>query len=744
MSYSQIGGINLLNSTVVGNQHAPRTTRLVNGTYVVTWIDSSGQNGDTSGLGITAQRFAANGSKIGIEFQVNTQTEGQQFAPQISALSGGGFVITWSDSSGLAPDGKFLSPFGHVTHGQLFDVDGTKVGGEFLSGPITSFPSPNALVGLADGGYLIVTSSSNSGAFVLSKYDATGALQSSSEPLVPSFGAYEQPSVTALATGGYVIAWRMNSSDPGGIYDVAAQIFDVTGGKVGSQLILSTQISGVQFEPAIISLANGNFVASWYNESGPSGAGLEGGTIGQVFSANGLRIGAEFAVNSNANGNQFGKDLVALPDGGFVVAYVQATVDTFSLYSIQTQVYNALGVAQGQPYIVESGTRHAVQGLTIAALAGGQFVVSWGDDDGTQTDVRSVTFSPDPYERFITGTSAADTLTGGMLDDTINGLAGNDTLLGGAGNDILNGGLGNDILNGGTGNDTATYADSVRGVEVCLSFAGVQNTVGAGKDSLISIENLIGSVYSDTLSGNAAANRIEGGLGADYLAGAAGNDILFGGAGKDTLDGGTGDDVLTGGAGADTLIGGAGADTFVLDSLTSSADSEKITDFTHGLDHIALAQSAFTALVSSVPGQLDASAFLIGKRATNSDQHIIYDRDTGALFYDSDGVGGEAQVQIATLSKKTKLSLQDIILLGETVTANWSVSTTSVGGMRQSLIENPALGLSLSTQSAILTSSADRHMAVMIQDMASFGLKSSESDLSPRGNDSNVLHDFFA
>ena len=55
--------------------------------------------------------------------------------------------------------------------------------------------------------------------------------------------------------------------------------------------------------------------------------------------------------------------------------------------------------------------------------------------------------------------------------------------------------------------------------------------IGAGTDTLTSIENLTGSAFDDTLTGDADAN---------VLSGRDGDDTLNGGAGNDTLDGGDG------------------------------------------------------------------------------------------------------------------------------------------------------------------------------------------------------------
>jgi Ca2+-binding RTX toxin-like protein len=91
---------------------------------------------------------------------------------------------------------------------------------------------------------------------------------------------------------------------------------------------------------------------------------------------------------------------------------------------------------------------------------------------------------------------------------------------------------------------------------------GAQNTGGGGIDQLVSIENVFGTNFNDSLTGNGANN---------VFSGLAGNDTLLGGAGNDTLNGGNGNDqllanhneggILNGGAGNDTLRAGNGSAT---------------------------------------------------------------------------------------------------------------------------------------------------------------------------------------
>ena len=120
------------------------------------------------------------------------------------------------------------------------------------------------------------------------------------------------------------------------------------------------------------------------------------------------------------------------------------------------------------------------------------------------------------------------------------------------GNDTLVGGAGNDTLDGGHGTDTADYLSAQGNVLVNLSMVGSQD-VGAsqGRDTLISIENLMGSRFNDILIGSADANVVVGNEGDDRINGLAGNDVLEGGLGDDTLAGGLGNDTLDGGVGVD-------------------------------------------------------------------------------------------------------------------------------------------------------------------------------------------------
>jgi len=169
---------------------------------------------------------------------------------------------------------------------------------------------------------------------------------------------------------------------------------------------------------------------------------------------------------------------------------------------------------------------------------------------------------------------------GSMFGDTMSGSVANNALYGYLGDDLLAGRGGNDLLDGGDGEDAASYFEAPSRVVVNLSLAGAQNTLGAGLDTLVSIEHVLGSNFNDTLTGNAGVNR---------LFGVAGNDALFGGDGDDWLDGGLGDDIMQGQGGIDTADYGTANASVTVSLALQGAYQNTIgagSDYLNGLENL--------------------------------------------------------------------------------------------------------------------------------------------------------------
>lgn len=154
-----------------------------------------------------------------------------------------------------------------------------------------------------------------------------------------------------------------------------------------------------------------------------------------------------------------------------------------------------------------------------------------------------------------------------------------------------------------------------------------------------------------------APDSQSGSGGTDALTGDDFANILAGGAGNDSLKGMGGNDRLYGGIGRDTLWGGPGQDLFVFDTKPNKKSNiDRIVDFNVKDDAIWLDNAVFKALGKkgspTAPAKLKKAFFTVGTKAQDANDHLVYNKNTGALLYDDDGAGGHAAVQIATLPRK--------------------------------------------------------------------------------------------
>ena len=456
----------LVNATTNADQYGPAITGLPNGRFVATWTDTSGTAPDFS-ICSRAQIFNADGSRFGAEFVVNTTTNDGQLQPEITALSGGGFAVTFLDLSQLNTGPDFSN-----IRVQVFDVVGTKIGGDFVA-PATSVGNQTepVIAKLHLGRYVVAwtdssaTGGDTSGDAIRSQVFNADGTRFGAEVLVntTTAGSQQDAAVTALANGNYVVGWSSRSANIDGIaYNtVYSQVFRPNGSKLGGEYVAST-IAGLmigQDSPDITGLAGGRYVLTWNDTSH-----YQTDILGQMFNPNGTPHGAVFMANATTAFDQTDSTTTALPDGGFVVAWVDSGLPLAGRFNpeIRAQVFHASGARSGAEILVNTDTTGLQRAPSVAALADGRFVVTWEDLGGGPGDstfaIRAQIFDGRSAAINLTGTAGADTYVGTKFNDRVAGLAGRDVLAGGAGDDILRGGTGRDLLTGGAGLDTFVFA----------------------------------------------------------------------------------------------------------------------------------------------------------------------------------------------------------------------------------------------------------------------------------------------
>jgi serralysin len=136
-----------------------------------------------------------------------------------------------------------------------------------------------------------------------------------------------------------------------------------------------------------------------------------------------------------------------------------------------------------------------------------------------------------------------------------------------------------------------------------------------------------------------------------------------GGTGADTIIGNDYANALYGNSGGDTLTGNGGEDFFIFDTKASAANADLITDFEIGIDTIALNNKVFKTVGRD--GGLAEAAFVSNLTGIAEDRRdrLIYDMDSGALFYDANGAKKGGRALLTTIDDGLALDASHFLII---------------------------------------------------------------------------------
>jgi Ca2+-binding RTX toxin-like protein len=622
-----------VNTTTSGLQVEPSVAVLASGGFVISWTDHSGQGGDFSSGGIKAQRFDAQGAKLGGEFLVNTITNYPQAAPQVVALPTGGFVISWADYS--TGTGSKESQYLNVK-AQLFTETGARVGSEFQINQATQFTQISPTLAAGPSGSFIAFWGD----------DASGSWDYTSARIYRMVAPGTAAGDVIAGTAGMDMIDGLGGDD---ILDGGAGADTMRGGlgddvfvvDNGGDTVLELDAQGI--DEVRVALASFSLAGLAHVEK------LTGGSADQTLTGNGL---------DNVINGGLGADAMAGGDGHdtYVVDSFGDTVTELDGAGAD-EVRTALGTRASVyvlPDFVEklTGTSAAAQAVEGNALdniinmgVGNDLLVlhNGGDDIAHGNNGNDFFYYGDAW-------TADDQAIGGIGNDTI-GLIGtynltlNATTMIGIERMALYTGL---FLpgNGPTSYNITTVDENVQGaVELFITAASLQ----AGE-----------TLTFDGSAETSGRFTIHGGADNDVIIGGAGNDFFLGRGGNDQLFGGGGSDGLVGGLGADQLTGGAGNDYFRYQNVAESTAStmDRILDFQTG-DRIDLSSiDANSNLAGNNP-----FAF-IGDAAFSSSAGQLRAYETGGNWFvegDVDGDGAADLVIQVTLADPAPLGAGDFL-----------------------------------------------------------------------------------
>lgn len=384
--YYRQAGEYALSGALPGDQTRPALAFGPTGGYVV-WQDNVT---DGQGSGISAQRLNDNLSGTLAPFRVNELAAGHQEYPQVAVLPNGGAVFVWQ--GGALGFQKIYARF--------MNADGTFATGDILVGADTNQPSLHPAVAVLTGGEVVV---------VWSRMEADGHLQGICAQRLSAAGAmlgaewvvnqssnYNQskPAVTALAGGGFTVAWVSESIrgiDPlvteGGTDAIAVEIlarrYDAGAQPVAGEFKVNTA-AHLCNHPALAATAAGGFTVAWEQRDATVRTnGLD--VFSRTYDASGVPIAAPVVVNADRYGDQYAPRL-ALHAQTHLVVWTSLGQDG-SYEGVYGRALTASGAPTGNEFLVNTTTLNRQNHPVVAADGAGRLLVVWSSFTGAAVGV---------------------------------------------------------------------------------------------------------------------------------------------------------------------------------------------------------------------------------------------------------------------------------------------------------------------------------------------------------------------
>ncbi|RME60043.1 tandem-95 repeat protein, partial [Candidatus Parcubacteria bacterium] len=309
----------------------PDVAALEDGGYVIAWTEQDPNNDYQHDVYL--QRFDVNGEPVTSPQLVNTFTEGDQYDVNVTSLTGGRYLVTWTANDLMKLQGLDDDDGGSkYIQGQIFDENGQPVCHEFTVARAGYDP----IIGLPDGGFVV-------------SWTANAAYDNA------IFNPNQNPIVS-------------DAHDGDGL-GIVAQRFDAYGNPVGDRVIVNTTTAGDQLDSDIVLLADGSAIMTWQSVASDGDMEIMAQKLVLDDNAGLVKSGEEITVSSNDHHDQTNPSITALPNGSAVIAW--QSDDRHE--AIAFRMVNADGTLGDE--VVVSTHRHAENPVITAGENG--FVIAW-------------------------------------------------------------------------------------------------------------------------------------------------------------------------------------------------------------------------------------------------------------------------------------------------------------------------------------------------------------------------------
>jgi hypothetical protein len=352
---SPVGDDFQVNTFTTSDQGTADVAMSADGDFVVVWRSRGVGGPDSYGESIQGQRYAADGTPLGNQFLVNTYVLQDQRHPAVAADADGNFVVVWTSVGSSGTDQS-----GASVQGQRYAADGSPLGGEFQVNTYTTTYQGDVAVAVdPDGDFVVVWNSFGSAGTDSDGFSIQGQRYAADgSPLGAEFQVntftddfQERPGVSFLADGGFLVVWESEGSagtDSSGL-SVQGQRFGADGTPLGGEFQINSYTTSDQADVKVATGADGNPVVVWAS-AGSWGTDFSSGSVqARSYAVDGQPKSGELQVNQYITSSQARPAVSVEADGHFVVTWwsLGSPEDDSSGSSIQARRFNPVTFADG-------------------------------------------------------------------------------------------------------------------------------------------------------------------------------------------------------------------------------------------------------------------------------------------------------------------------------------------------------------------------------------------------------------
>lgn len=478
----------------------------------------------------------------GQAYLINSTTANVQFDSTQAVFGDGQILVAWqSEESADYPNEirvRILSP------------DGSPGPADFVVNTTAEEQNQISVTTLPDGNVLVAWSSTD---LTTGGSDIHARVVESNGAIGPEFilnsgaNSAEVGVAAATLTNGETLV-ASYTSGAGSPSDIVGHFLNADGTPTGSEFTINSTLSGLQFQPAVAAMPDGNAFVTWVHSSGQGDDVL----YGRILNPDGTANAADFKISSSDAIDQLGPRVTAL-------AHDHVLVTWSSGGAIEGRIFDGHGAAMGQDFLISPAGGSGVSSAesSVTALADGRAVVVWAQDNGSSDAIYARVVNADgtmSHPEFIVNSATGLGESAPHVSELPNG----------------------EIFV--TWTSSAGLNEDIYGQLLRLDGT-VYGTEGKDTHFGSAAHELFGAGENDTLTGQGGGHVLSGGTGHNLPQNNLGNDTFPGGTGTDAFAGGTGNNRSWGnsgnhapsvGAASDTLAPGVGADNFVFKDIPAS------------------------------------------------------------------------------------------------------------------------------------------------------------------------------